>query len=247
MIKAFILMLQFLTRLPINIPVDMDSKTLSRGAFFFPFVGVVVGLISGGVYYLFQFINNDIASLSAVFTIIFVTGGIHVDGLSDTADGFFSARSKERILEIMKDSRVGTFGVIAIIFDILAKYVIIKNIPAGLVIPALIFSCALGRTASSMLFSFGKSARPGGMGDMFTANPTKKYFISATIILTVIGLVTVRTMFLIALVSVVIFALLLMKLSYKTIDGLTGDVYGACTELCEIVSLTVFMAVSLWR
>lgn len=247
MLKAFILMLQFFTRLPINKQIDMEDKTLSRGAFFFPFVGMIVGGIATLVYWIFSFINRDFASIAAVFGIIFVTGGLHVDGLSDTADGFFSARTRERVLEIMKDSRVGTFGVIAIVFDILIKYSIIKNMLPNIAIPALIFSCAIGRTSAAMLINFGKNARPGGLGDMFSSNAAKGYFISSSVILLIIGFIFLGTGFIATMLIALLTALMLMNFSYKIIDGLTGDVYGACIELSEIAALLGFMVVSQWK
>lgn len=164
MIKSLVLMLQFLTRLPVNVQVDFDRKIIARGTLFFPFIGMLVGAIAAAVYYLLYYVNLDVASLGAVFTIIAVTGGIHLDGLSDTADGFFSSRSREKILEIMKDSRVGTFGVIAIIFNILSKYVFLRGMDMHTAVTALILSCGLGRLAEALLFSFGKGARPGGDG-----------------------------------------------------------------------------------
>lgn len=246
MIKAFIVMLQFFTRIPINIQIDLKKDTLAKGTFYFPIVGMIIGGISALVYYLLSFVNRDIAALGAVFAIIAVTGGIHVDGLSDTADGFFSARSRERILEIMKDSRVGTFGVIAIIFDILSKLFIIRAISPETVIISIILSCGAGRLASAMLFTFGKTARPGGMGDMFTGNNGKVYFGLGAVFFLAVGYFLGGLAFLAAAGVVMIFAILFMRYSYKVIGGLTGDVYGACCELGEIISLFVFLAVSLW-
>lgn len=246
MVKSFILMLQFLTRLSVNIKVDVERATIVNGTVFFPFIGMLIGVISALTYYLLGFINRDIASLGAVFTIIAVTGGFHVDGLSDTADGFFSSRSRERILEIMKDSRVGTFGVVAILFDVLFKYVLIKSFNSSSVISVLILSCGIGRIATSMLFSFGKSARPGGLGDMFTGSESKKYFILGLILFSIVGFLMGKTAFLASIMIVILFSLIFMRYSYKVIGGLTGDVYGAACELGEIISMLVFLVVAGW-
>ena len=125
MIKGFILAIQFLTRIPINIPVDFNRENLSKTTFFYPLTGMIIGGIAGLVYYLASYINKDIASFLAVTTIIIVTGGLHLDGLGDTFDGFLSARDRERILDIMKDSRIGTLifvlGTIVVQGGILAK------------------------------------------------------------------------------------------------------------------------------
>lgn len=244
--KSFILMLQFLTRLPINISVDVDRKNIGRGTVYFPFIGMLIGSISALTYYALSFINKDIASLGGVFAIIAVTGGLHVDGLSDTCDGFFSSRKRERILEIMKDSRVGTFGVIGIIFDIFSKYVIIKSMDVRLAVIAIILACGTGRLLSSLLFTFGKTARPGGMGDMFTGNNTKVFFLIGAIIFLVLGFFLLGVNFLIALLVSILFSILFMIYSYKVIGGLTGDVYGACCELGEIIFLLSILVVKIW-
>jgi len=239
-------MLQFMTRIPINIKIGIDKEILSRGTFFFPFIGMMIGGISSAMYYVLSFINNDLASLGAVFTIVAVTGGLHLDGLSDTADGFFSSRKREEILEIMKDSRVGVFGVVFIIFDIMFKYIMIKEMSVHTAVIAIVLSCGIGRVSASMLFTFGKSARKDGLGDMFSGNNSKKYFFSALIVFLALGIYISNIVFIIAVFSSMVFSLLFMKYSYKIIGGLTGDVYGAACELSEIISLFVFLGFSMW-
>ncbi|MDP4146412.1 MAG: adenosylcobinamide-GDP ribazoletransferase [Bacillota bacterium] len=241
MLKPLILALQFLTRLPVNISVDFERENISRSTIFFPLVGMLIGAIAAVIFYLLSFINKDLAALAGVFTLVMVTGGLHIDGLSDTADGFFSSRPKEKILEIMKDSRVGAFGVIAIIFDILFKFVLLKNMQTLIGVMALTLSCGIGRSMIALMFSFGKTARPGGLGELFMNKNSKKYFVIAVLIFIIIGCFLGKIGFLAALFAALIFTLLFMRYSYKLIGGLTGDVYGANCELCEIVSLIVFL------
>lgn len=240
MFKALILGLQFLTRLPINIRIDFDKKILAKTPIFFPLIGMIIGGIAAFVYYLLSFFNKDIAALGTVLSLVVITGGLHTDGLSDTCDGFFSSRPREKVLEIMKDSRVGTFGVIAIVFDILFKYILLRNMETRVAMTALILSCAIGRTMIVMLISFGKSARPGGMGEIFMSKNSKNYFALAMLILLIIGGIIGRYAFLIGLFAAVIFSLLFMKYSYNVIGGVTGDVYGADCEISEIVVMMAF-------
>ena len=239
-------MLQFLTRLPVNIRVDFDRETIGRGAVYFPFIGMLIGALAAIPYYFLSFISKDIASLGAVFTLVIVTGGLHVDGLSDTVDGFFSARPRERILEIMKDSRVGAFGVIAIVFDILFKFIILKSFTTESGIIALIISCGCSRLITAMLFTFGKSAKSGGLGDMFTSNRFKPYFTVGAALFLIAGYSIAGEVFLIPLVVSILFALTFMRYSYKVIGGLTGDVYGAASEISEILGMLSYLAVITW-
>lgn len=246
MFKGFILTLQFLTRLPINIQVDIERDTQAKGTFFFPIIGLIVGGIAAAVYYALYFFSPEVAAIGAVFALIAVTGGFHVDGLSDMADGFFSARSRERILEIMKDSRVGTFGVIAIVFDILFKYILLKSMPQSYGAVALLLSCGCARSGTATIFSIGKTARPGGLGDIFTSNDTTKYAFSGILVFIIIGFFIGKFKFLVAIAAVILSALALMRYSYKVIGGLTGDIYGANNEISEAVGLLVFLVVRTW-
>lgn len=245
MMNGLVFSLQFLTRIPLNIQVECDNRTIAKSTFFFPFIGMLIGAISAGVYYIGLFMGRDIAALFAVLALIFITGGLHIDGLSDTCDGFFSSRKKERILEIMKDSRSGTFGVIAVVIDILVKYILIRRIQTN-VLPCLMLSCANARLTAVMLMSFTRCARPGGMGAMFSDSGTKRYFCLGSIIY--IGLVIFIFGFksLIPLGVALISSFLITIKSYKTIDGLTGDVYGANIEICEIVGIVAFEVMARW-
>lgn len=246
MLKGFILGIQFLTRLPVNISVDYDRKNLTKATFFFPFIGMFIGAIAAIIFYLFSFINKDMAAICTVLALVVITGGLHMDGLSDTADGFFSSRPKEKILDIMKDSRVGAFGVIAIVIDLLFKYVVIKSMDTDRAMVYIILSSGISRTMVAMFFSFGKSPRKGGMGDMLINKDSKKYFIVSAFVFILIGTFIALYNFLIVLILVLAFSLLLMRYSYKMIGGVTGDVFGANAELCEIVALMGFVVVQKW-
>ncbi|MGE5613890.1 MAG: adenosylcobinamide-GDP ribazoletransferase, partial [Bacillota bacterium] len=111
--RRFILMLQFLTTLPVKINVKAGREDFGKGLVLAPLVGLVVGALTAGFNYLFGILFPPL--VTAVLTVavyILLTGGLHLDGLGDTADGIFSNRPAERVLEIMKDSRVGTNAVI---------------------------------------------------------------------------------------------------------------------------------------
>ena len=245
MIRGLIFSLQFLTRIPINIQVEMNSINISKSTFFFPFIGMLIGAVSAAAYYIGLFIGKDIAALFAVLALIFITGGLHIDGLSDTCDGFFSSRKRERILEIMKDSHSGTFGVIAVVLDILVKYILFSRLQAN-VIPILMLSCANARLNAVMLMCFTKCARPGGMGAMFSGNSNKKYFYLGATLYVALTIMVFNYKFLVPLAAAFIVALLIAYKSYKTIGGLTGDVYGASIEISEIVSILAFQVVAAW-
>lgn len=244
MIKGLILTLQFLTRLPINIPVDFKSENIKKSTFFFPYTGMLLGFIAWIPYYFLASQNSDIASILTLFLMIFLTGGLHLDGLSDMADGFFSNKKPEDILIIMKDSRIGAFGVLSLILLILFKYTIISNFETNLLL-ALMLSMGNARLVVLIQIAFKKIARPGGLGDMLhSSNP--KYYIIASSILYILLNIFLGYKFLIALVASFIVGEMISLYTYKKIDGFTGDVYGASIEIVESVSLLVFWGLIHW-
>lgn len=244
MIKALILSIQFLTRIPINLNIDFNDENLRRSTFFYPFVGMILGALSFGIYYLFSYINKDLASLLTVIAMIVFTGGLHLDGLADTADGFFSNKDKEDMLEIMKDSRLGAFGVIALILIILSKYIIISNIDSFL-FPALVLSMGNSRLVTLFQIAFKKNARPGGLGEMISKTRPKIYVLfSGIIYISILSILNIK--FLIPLLVSIIVGEMISLYTYKKIGGFTGDIYGASIELTEIISLISFLEVVKW-
>ena len=121
--NTLILAFQLMTRIPIPKAVDVTTQRLCRGVLFWPLIGLVTGaidaLVFAGASWLFSF---PVGVMAALFCQLCVTGGFHLDGLCDTADAIYSSRSRQRMLAIMKDSRIGTNGVIAAIFDIGLKF-----------------------------------------------------------------------------------------------------------------------------
>lgn len=244
MIDGLILAFQFFTRLPFKKNIDFNEKNIRTSIIFYPLVGAVIGLLAALIYYPLQYLNKNIASLGALFILILVTGGLHLDGLSDTFDGFLSNRDKERVLEIMKDSRIGAFGVISIIMLVLSKYVIISSFDSGFEL-AVILSLANSRIVVSRIISNKRVARPGGLGSLFhKSNPGKNIIFSMVIYLVI--LLFINPYFIIPLIINFIVAELFCNWSYKKIDGMTGDTYGAIIEVGDTVSLLIFWGLIEW-
>lgn len=244
MIYGLIVALQFLTRLPVNIMVDFNDENIGKSTFFFPFVGMLLGIIAYIPFYILGNYNIEIGSFLVLLFIIILTGGLHLDGLSDMFDGFFANRDKDRTLEIMADSRIGAFGVLSLILLILFKFILIKNLSNDLMW-ALVFSMGNSRFVALIQIAFKKIAKPGGLGDMIHKTNPKKYIISSFIIYIAIILV-VNYKFIIPLLLSILMGEIISRASYKKLGGFTGDVYGATIELSEIVSLLGFIGVLQW-
>jgi adenosylcobinamide-GDP ribazoletransferase len=120
----------FLTRLPVPKFTDHSQEYLEKSSRYFPFVGWIVGLISGFTFLVVnKYISEDIAILASIIAGIFTTGAFHEDGFADVCDAFGGGWTKEKILAIMKDSRLGTFGVIGLIGILSAKFLLLKELP----------------------------------------------------------------------------------------------------------------------
>jgi len=234
--KNLILMIQFFTRIPIKINVSTSNEDFSRGIAYFPFVGLVVGLFNYGIYYLVtSFDQGILGSIFWLISNIFITGAIHLDGLADTCDGLFSARDKQRMLEIMKDSRIGTNGVIAIILDLILRLGILYSLSYTAKAPAILLGPVVAKTLVLLLMGISKYARTeGGMGGLFYSHMSLQRLIVGIASGVFIVLFFGSWKAIAALIPSLIIILIFRKMVVDRIDGMTGDTLGAASEVSEI-------------
>ncbi len=243
MIKGLILSLQFFTRIPINISIDFDRKNIKYGVFFLPIVGMIIGGSGGLIYWIIQPYNKLIAGFLALLTSIILTGGLHLDGLSDTFDGFYSNQDKNKTLEIMKDSRLGAFGVLSIVLLILFKFLLIISIER--VVLSMTLSFLNSRLVVGRIISYKKAAKAEGLGNIFH-NSSPKKLVNIFIVIYVLILISINILYIIPLLITFILGEYISVLSYEKIGGLTGDVHGAIIELGDAISLFGFWSVMIW-
>ncbi|HSQ90022.1 adenosylcobinamide-GDP ribazoletransferase [Romboutsia sp.] len=245
--KRFIAILQFMTRIPINIDVGIDED-FHKSITYFPLVGFVLGILlflvgTVSMKIFDPFITAIIITLSSVV----LTGGLHIDGLGDTFDAIYSYRDKEKMLEIMKDSRLGTNSLLAIMFVMLLKIGFIYSIINQGFMWMIIFMPIIGRLGMIRLTYKTVSPRAKGMGNLFIGKSTTSMFITAiTYTIAIIALIS-KLMFnsstilllkiLISIVIVIIFNQMFKQHIYKKIDGVTGDILGCSVELGEVIYL----------
>lgn len=242
-VQDFFTGLQFLTRIKIVKQDEWSPESFGRSVKFFPLIGAVIGFILMLINHLCGgFLPPNLMAAVLIAVEITITGGLHCDGLMDTADGIFSGRTRDRMLDIMKDSRVGANGVIAFSLLILIKWsLLIDMIPTQLS-AALFVMPILSRLAMVMGITLFPYARPDGIGKAFALYAGKKaFFIAALSALPFV--VALGKAAILATVAVLVCASLMSRYVTRILGGLTGDVYGAITELSEIVVLTVFMLV----
>jgi len=181
----FFIALQFLTRLKIVNQTEWSVEDFGKSVVAFPYVGLIIGLILALLYgILSPFIPLVPLMLILVIAEFLITGGLHADGLMDTSDGLFSGRERDRKLEIMKDSRIGSFGVVAFVFVTLLKWQLLTAIPTAEFIPmALIMMPLMSRWSLVLSIRSYPYAREQGMGAAF-ANLAPKHVITYNILST---------------------------------------------------------------
>jgi adenosylcobinamide-GDP ribazoletransferase len=243
-LQSFLLMLQFMTRIPILLNLPCQKEDFRRGTAFLPLIGALIGFIEWCVFYLSsQVLPLNISAVLTIIASILITGAIHIDGLGDTCDGFFSSKGTDKIIGIMKDSRIGTYACLAIICDILLKVTALSNLNSIKASFIIIVAPMIGRTAMVLLFKIGKCAKENGTGNLFIGNAGKlqvllSLFITLAISILLIG--AFRSSILITFsILIVVF---LNKYCTKKIGGLTGDTLGATNEIIE---LSVFILCSI--
>ncbi|QAA34835.1 adenosylcobinamide-GDP ribazoletransferase [Clostridium manihotivorum] len=240
--KKLILIIQFMTRIPINLSLEVKREDFADAVRYFPIVGVIVGALDMLIYLgTSTFFHGVLPSVFTILSHIIITGGLHLDGVSDTADGIFSGRNKERVLEIMKDSRVGTFGVLALIIIILLRFSALQDMPNINIYTALLVSPVISRSLATLLMYKRRYAREKeGLGDLFIGKISKTTLFLALFIGIGVTLLAARLNGLIVIIVGVIFTLIFRTYIEKRLDGVTGDILGASIELNEVIALIVF-------
>ena len=230
--------LAMLTSFPTGNNFVPTDEEIRRTPFFFPLIGIAIGAVSALIGMgLLKISDHFIAAALLTFLSEAPTRAFHLDGLADTADGFLSSRPRERILEIMHDSRIGTMGVLAIAAWCLIKFSALA-VSAEKQIPWILFFMSLnGRCAMVYHLMFSRYARPEGLGRLvFERRPVSAVILS---VLCSFGLMYAffPPICLTVPAAVLVFGALWSLYTWKKIGGGTGDTLGAVEELSEILTL----------
>jgi len=235
--------IQFLTTLRGRRERQFTPEQLAGSTGYFPLVGIIIGLILAGSYWLLQFIlpPSIVRGLIVVGTVV-LSGGLHLDGFIDTFDGIGGHKSPQARHEVMRDSHAGSFGIIGVVLLLLVKYLALSNIPDNLMMPALIMMPALSRwTMVYAVFAY-PYARKSGLGTLFKQGTGRRSFGIATAIALGITIPLFHTASLAIIIGAWLTALAAAYYLKGKFAGLTGDTYGAVNEIAEV---SVLILVSL--
>ncbi len=234
-------MLAFFTRIPVRAPETIDDTIYKKGIKYLFVIGIIIGIPVGAVMLLQDVIGAYVAAFIALMIYLFLSGGLHIDGMADTVDGFAAHRDREGTLSVMKDSHSGTFGVLAICVYVVGMTVCMAQ--AG--IAAGLFPLA-GRTAALLCARMNSSAT-NGLGRWFVDGVKIVHVAWAVAAFTAIAAALclrhgiqgapMLAGYVSALLAALLVTALIVNRFAKKLGGVTGDVIGFSVELSQLVFL----------
>jgi adenosylcobinamide-GDP ribazoletransferase len=257
-LNLFWLALGFFTRIPIPGSVSFSQQQLNHASRYFALVGLLIGALTALVFFtVASFSSLPVALVISMGFGFLLTGGFHEDGLADTADGFGGGWTQQQKLSIMKDSRIGSYGSLALWFVLTLKFLLLLDISfirahtnitdtTILVMIALIAAHTLSRTLATLVMGYlpyvsdSEQAKSKPLAEHNSRKDRNISVFTGFIAIALIAGCFSLLHALIVLVALVIFLGLMVKLIKKQIGGFTGDTLGASQQLSE---LTVYLAV----
>ncbi len=251
-LKNLSLAIRFLTIFPLpafsfksgqNKVEEISGKNLAQSMTFFPLVGLLIGiflLISRKVF-LYCSLPPLVSDALILIIWIWLSGGLHLDGFTDSIDGFAGGKNKEEILAIMHDGAAGAKGILALFSLLLLKYILlVESFPLHKD-ALLLFTPVVGRWSMVMSAFLGKPAHSNrSLGKLFMDNLSWKEFFLATLIMGGIGFLILGFSFLYFILAGVVIVLLGLSYSQKRIGGINGDIIGAINEIVELFALFTY-------
>lgn len=237
----------FFTRIPVKIIGEYSEDMLNKASKYLPLIGYLVGGISAFVFWIANmYFSDSIAIIFSMIASILTTGAFHEDGLADTFDAFGGGWTKEKKLEIMKDSRIGTYGSVALIIALLFKFVILGEFTSEKIIYAIFISHVLSRLSPVVIIyfmdyvriDFSSKSKPVGNG-------ISSFHLLIATVFAIVPLFYFDIEILYLIPTVVLTQFVLALWYKKHLDGYTGDALGTSQQLTELVILLAL--VILWN
>jgi adenosylcobinamide-GDP ribazoletransferase len=248
MIRDFITALQFLTIFTVNKKHEVRENDLAKSMVYFPFVGFLIGIIlvyaDRGLLWLF---SDTISNVFLLVISAVITRALHIDGLADTIDGLMGGSDRESRLAIMKDSRIGTAGVLGISFLLLVKYACLNSLFNEYKTAALLTAPVFGRWSQMLMMFKANYGREQGMGKAFVGHLRSGGLAAASIIALGLSAFVImddaRTVVLAVgiPIAVAVFTFIWKWYIVRRLGGVTGDAVGASSELNEALTLLLFV------
>ena len=245
MLTQFLIALQFLTIIRIKKELPFDETAFGRSGTFFPLIGLLIGALVWSADFLLQpLLPPTLLSVFLVLLLAVLSRGFHLDGLADSADGLFGSTDPQRSLAIMKDSRLGTFGALALFFVLALKIHALDILHGGYRDIALLFGPMLGRWACVVMAYSSRPARSEGLGVVFVNGVQFREFGLASLIALGILFTLIE---IVGIVLVIPLGGLIISFTLycnKRLGGTTGDTLGAVGELIETATFCLLVVLA---
>lgn len=227
----------YYSRLPVPKGVKCDPRTLSESLRYFPLVGLIVGALGSGGYWLSGLVlPHNVSVVVAMAVMILSTGALHEDGFADFCDGFGGGYGKENILRIMKDSHIGTYGVIGLIFSLLVRYLLLCEVNPTQMVAVMIISQGASRFGSLFIVRTSSYARVEPSKSSHSALGLSLFGFVVGMVIAFVPLVWFGALFTGAYIgSLLVVTLLFRAYIYSQIEGFTGDTLGALQQMLEVL------------
>ena len=242
--KSLFAALKFLSILPVPSAWTGQGQEFSGSVKFFPVVGLIIGAIIVGCSWLLGLVVPQmVVAAMAVILLAVITRGLHLDGLADTADGFWSVSDRQRTLEIMKDSYIGAMGVIAITCILLLKFACLSAMGSAVIWRGIFLMVLISRCMMTLPISLLPYARKeGGLGKLFYETRTVFNALWAVLFVLAAGWFIAGLAGIAAVVASVLVTMVFGYYCKWKIGGVTGDTIGATCEITEVVTALVMCA-----
>ena len=227
---------QFLTRLPIS-RIAYHPDSLSRSAKFFPVVGLVIGVCASVLQHILApHLNRMLVALLILTFLVLITGGLHEDALGDTADAFGGGWNREQVLTILRDSRIGSFGALALVLSVLARFLLLSILPVNRFTALVVSAHVLCRWTTLPLSYFLRPARESddGQGARIARKISPASLLTGSLLSLAIVIYLMRREFWIPVVVALGMTASSGLYYFRRIGGVTGDCFGATNQLTEI-------------
>ena len=247
--RYFLLAIGFFTRIPVPTFVDFQEYELNYSVKYFPLIGIIVGLAGAIIFYFTGLVfPQAIAVLTSMAATIYLTGAFHEDGLADSADGIGGGWQREQMLTIMHDSRLGTYGAMALFFILFAKFQTLNGMYPTFVVMLLIAGHALSRLCALWVMATANYVKSTGKAKPLATQISASHLMLASVFgllpfFTIIGLLIYSHHTFLVIIKFVLMTVLPMLVSWfwwrnkliKNLGGYTGDALGATQQITELV------------
>ena len=249
-IGYFLLALSYFTRIPVREHAEFTQDGLDRSMCYFPYVGYLIGLLSMLVYVSVALVlPKEIAILSAMTVSTGLTGGFHEDGLADCYDGLGSTFDRDSALRIMKDSRLGTYGALALMYNFALKFFSLYHLPDALIPAAILCAHGISRFFALSLTVSMDYVRQGGSANnkAFASHVSRARLIVAGLTVLPLFLFTPVYASLFCIVVLFVFRRILIVYFTHRLGGYTGDVLGASQQGFELLLIICILGSSVFQ